>query len=171
MGRFWVLFFSHPAPGFQLWFYIHLCMWLVHTGLLLRLPWRTWVCPSEGQVGGGATAWVMGALTTPGTQGSRRLGQQEISCSRRIWQPTPVFQPGKPPDREVWQATVHRVTRSWPWPKWPRVPRRRTFSSLWQLCPSGVMHGGGMVAWITGTLAVPAMQERQRLSSQEIWCY
>ena len=28
----------------------HLCMWVVHWGLLLRLPWRTWVCPSEGQV-------------------------------------------------------------------------------------------------------------------------
>ena len=25
-------------------------MWVVHGGLLLRLPWRTWVCPSEGQV-------------------------------------------------------------------------------------------------------------------------
>ena len=25
-------------------------MWVVHWGLLLRLPWRTWVWPSEGQV-------------------------------------------------------------------------------------------------------------------------
>ena len=25
-------------------------MWVVHWGLLLRLPWRTWVCPSEGQM-------------------------------------------------------------------------------------------------------------------------
>ena len=25
-------------------------MWFVHWGLLLRLPWRTWVCPSEGQM-------------------------------------------------------------------------------------------------------------------------
>ena len=44
---------------------------------------------------GGAVAWVMGALATPATQGSWRLGQQEI-CSRRVWQPTPVFQPGEP---------------------------------------------------------------------------
>ncbi|XP_055290336.1 phosphatidate cytidylyltransferase 1 [Moschus berezovskii] len=51
--------------------------------LLLRLPWRTWVCPSEGQVGGGAAAWIMGALATPSTQGTRMLGQQEISCSGR----------------------------------------------------------------------------------------
>ena len=50
VGRFWVFFLSHTAPWFQLWFYSHLCMWLFHWGLLLRLPWRTWVCPSEGQV-------------------------------------------------------------------------------------------------------------------------
>ena len=37
--------------GFNLWFYFHLCMWVTHWGLLLRLPWRTWVCPCEGQVG------------------------------------------------------------------------------------------------------------------------
>ena len=36
---------SHTAPGFQLWFYFHLCMWVVHWGLLLGLPWRAWVCP------------------------------------------------------------------------------------------------------------------------------
>ena len=50
MRRFWVLFLSHTTPEFQLWFYFHFCMWVVHWGLLLRLPWRTWVCPCEGQV-------------------------------------------------------------------------------------------------------------------------
>ena len=50
MGRFWVFFLSHTAPGFQLWFYFHLYVWVIHWGLLLRLPWRTWVCPCEGQV-------------------------------------------------------------------------------------------------------------------------
>ena len=29
---------------------LHLCMWVIYRGLLLRLPWRTWVCPSEDQV-------------------------------------------------------------------------------------------------------------------------
>ena len=47
---FWVFLLSHTAPGFQLWFYFHLCMWVVHWGLLLMLPWRTWVCHYEGQV-------------------------------------------------------------------------------------------------------------------------
>ena len=50
VGRLWVFLLSHTVPAFQLWFYFHLCMWIVHWGLLLRLPWRTWVCPSEGQV-------------------------------------------------------------------------------------------------------------------------
>jgi len=31
------------APGFQLWFNFHLCMWVFHWGFFLRLPWRTWV--------------------------------------------------------------------------------------------------------------------------------
>ena len=50
VGRFWVFFRSHTAPGFQLWFYFHLYMWVVHWGLLLRLPWRAWVCRCEGQL-------------------------------------------------------------------------------------------------------------------------
>ena len=38
VGRFWVFFLSYTVPGFQLWFYFHLCIWVVHWGLLLRLP-------------------------------------------------------------------------------------------------------------------------------------
>ena len=49
-GKVLVFFLSHTAPGFLLWFNFHLCVWVVHWGLLLRLPWGTWVCPSEGQV-------------------------------------------------------------------------------------------------------------------------
>ena len=30
-------------------------------------------------------------------------------------------------DREVWQATVYRVTKSWTWPKWPCAYRCKTF--------------------------------------------
>ena len=102
-----------------MWFYFHFCMWVVHWGLLLRLLWRTWVCPSEGQrCGGGAAAWVSGVLAAPGTQGSWWLGQQEIECSRRVWQRVlaNTLQYScleNPPDREAWQATGHRVTKSW----------------------------------------------------------
>ena len=43
---------------------------------------------------GGTAAWVAGALEAPGTQRSLWLGQQEIWCSRRAWQPTVLFPPG-----------------------------------------------------------------------------
>ena len=43
--------------------------------------------PVRARCGGGAAAWVAGVLAAPGTQGSWRLGQQEIQCSRRGWQP------------------------------------------------------------------------------------
>ena len=48
VGMFWVFFLRYTAPGFQLWLYFHL--WVVHWDWLLRLPWRTWVCPCECQV-------------------------------------------------------------------------------------------------------------------------
>ena len=35
----------------------------------------------------GAAAWVTGVLAAPGTQVSWQLGQQEIQCSRKVWQP------------------------------------------------------------------------------------
>ena len=54
----------------------------------------SWVCPGglgftpvRARCGGGAAAWVAGVLAAPGTQGNWRLGQQEIQCSRRVWQP------------------------------------------------------------------------------------
>ena len=89
LGRFWVFFPSHTAPGFQLWFYFHLYMWVVHWGLLLRLPWSGGLgfAPVRARCGGGAAAWVAGVLEAPGHQGSWQLGKQEIQCSRRVWQP------------------------------------------------------------------------------------
>ena len=47
--RFYIHFLSHSTPGTQLWFYPHLCMWVIRESLFLKLPWRTWVCPSEDQ--------------------------------------------------------------------------------------------------------------------------
>ena len=51
--------------------------------------------------GGGAGAWVTGVLAAPDTQGSWRLGQQEIvlykGMATSIGQCTPVFLPGEPP--------------------------------------------------------------------------
>ena len=78
VGRFWVFFLIRTGPVFQLWFYFQLCMWVVHCGLLLRLPWRTWVAPVRARCGGGAAALVAGVLAALGSQGSWQLGQQEI---------------------------------------------------------------------------------------------
>ena len=46
--------------------------------------------PVRARCGGGAAAWVAGVLAAPGTQGGWWLGQQEIQCSRRVWQQVPA---------------------------------------------------------------------------------
>ena len=141
MGKFWVFFLSHTAPGFQFWFYFHLCLWVVHWGLLLRLPWRAWVCPCEGGCGGGAAAWVAGVLAAPGTQGGWRLGQQETQCSRRAWLPvlasarqcscleTPSLteKPGSPQSAGLQGVRHYRSDPG-------HIDAR--FFCLWQLCPN-----------------------------------
>ena len=107
----------HAAQEFQLWFYYHtsrgsstgVCSW--------GFPWGLRSASVRARCEGCAAAWVAGVLAAPGTQGSWRLGQQEIWCSRRVWQPVladtlqyPCLE--NPPDREAWQATVYRVTES-----------------------------------------------------------
>ena len=61
-------------------------MWVMHWVLLLRLPWKTWVCPYEGQV----SKWYscLGCRGSGNTRYSRELADraQEIQCSRRAWQ-------------------------------------------------------------------------------------
>ena len=85
---------------------------------------------------GGTDAWVAVALASPGTQRSQWLGQQEISCSRRAWQPTPVFLPAwRIPRIEKLGRPQSTGSQSWTWSKWPHVQRWRNFSSFWQLCP------------------------------------
>ena len=37
---------------------------VVHWGLLLRLPWRAWVCPMRARCGGGAAACHRGSGST-----------------------------------------------------------------------------------------------------------
>ena len=85
LGRSWVFFVSHTAPGFQLWFYFHLCIWVIHWGLLLRLPWRTWVCRGEGQVWrwcsclgrrGSGSASYLGELTDRAAGNTEGYGNQ-----------------------------------------------------------------------------------------------
>ena len=102
VGRFWVFFLSPTAPGLQLWFYFHLYMWVVHWGLLLRLPWRPWVCPCEGQV------WRWGSCFSCRGSGSIRFSGELVARSAgnivlwkgmttSIGQYTAVFLPGEAP--------------------------------------------------------------------------
>ena len=108
-------------------------MWVVHKGLLLRLPWRAWVCPCEGQVWRGAAGWVVGVLAAPGTREGWRLGQREIQCSRRVWQPVLANMlqdsclENPLSDREAWQATGYRVAKSLTGPTGPCAHKHKTF--------------------------------------------
>ena len=131
-GKFCVLFLSHIAPGFQLWFYLHLCMWVIHRGLLLRLPWRTWVCPSQNQ-------WF--------------LGQQEIWCSRRTWQPTPLLFPGGSLGQRSPQAIIHRVPKSCTWAKQLHTYSCRTFFFFFSFPLATLSQWGSCmeVAWLLGS--------------------
>ena len=156
-------------------------MWIVHRGLLLRLPWRTWICNSEGQV------WTWHICLGHRGPGSIRYSRGlESNAEGNTWQPIPIFVPGEshgqrslaghdpcslrqsdttevtehahrrkygaleghgnlpqysrlenPLDREAWQPIAHRVAKSQTQQKQPCMFRPRTFSSLWQLCPSG----------------------------------
>ena len=48
-------------------------MWVIHWGLLLRLPWRAWVCPSEGQV------WRWGSCLGNRGSGSTRYSGELVA--------------------------------------------------------------------------------------------
>ena len=106
---------------------------------------------------------------------SWRLGQQEIQCSRRVWQPVLAHTLQyscleKPPDREAWQAIVYRVAKSWTGPKWPCARRCKIFFffCLWQLSPVWVAREGGAAAWLAGTLAAPSVQGHRLPLRQEL---
>ena len=107
----------------------------------------SWGCPGglglapiRARCGDGAAACVAGVLAAPGTQGSWRLGQQEIQCFRSVWQAVLAnmlqYFCLDNPDREAWQTTVYRVTKSQTQLKQPCMHRCKTFFCLWQLCPS-----------------------------------
>ena len=140
MEGFQVFFLSHTAPGFQLWFYFHLWIWVVRWGLLLRLPWRNWVCPCEGQMwrrcsclgrrGSGSTRYS-GELV------ARAAGNTVLQkgMATSIGQYAPVFSPGEPLS----------LTEKPGSPQSTGLQRVRHYRSdpaclgegcLWQLCPS-----------------------------------
>ena len=66
----------------------------------------------------------------------------------------------KPPDREVWQATVHRV-----------MYRFKTFFACDSSAPVRIEHKGGTTAWLPGTLTVPSVQGHRLPLPQELRPY
>ena len=80
MGIYWVSFLSRTAPGFLL------CVCVFFSPLHVSRPLGfapeaaledLGLALFKARCGGGAAAWVAGALAAPGTQGSWQLGQQE----------------------------------------------------------------------------------------------
>ena len=70
VGRFGVSFLSHTAPGFQLWLYFHLYMWVVHWGLVSEAALEGLGLPLWGP--GVEVVQLLesqGVLAAPGTQG------------------------------------------------------------------------------------------------------
>ena len=151
-------------------------MWVVLWDLLLRLPWRTWVCPCEGQV----WRWYS-CLGHRGSDSSRYSGELVTRAAgnkvlhkgmvTHIGQYTPVFLPG----REVWQATVYRVIKSWTYRSNPACTDAGfclfIFFCLCSSAPVRVEREGGTAAWLAGTLGVPSVQGHRRAQRQELWPY
>ena len=176
VGGFWVFFLSHTAPGFHCGFIstsacgsaTEVCSWGCPGGLGFA--------PGRARCGGGAAAWVAGVLAAPGTQGSWWLGQQEIQCSRRGWQPVlaDTLQDScleKPPNREAWQATVYRVTNNQTLPKQPWVHRHKICFLPVAILPQRVECEGGIAAWLVGILMGPSVQGHGLPSPQGLWPY
>ena len=74
-----VLFLSHTAPGVQLCFYPHFCICITYRSLLLRLPWRTWLCPSEDQ------AWRWYSCLDHGDLGSTRYTGEPVATDAGVY--------------------------------------------------------------------------------------
>ena len=78
VGRFWVLFLSHAAPGFQLWFYFYLYMWVIGWGLAPEAALEDLSLPLWGpgvevvQLLGLQGFWQHQVLRGVGSYGSRK---------------------------------------------------------------------------------------------------
>ena len=128
----------------------------------------SWGCPEglgcapvRARCGGGAAAWVTGVVAAPGTQGSWQLGQQEIYCSRRVWQqywpicssvlawrnPLPDRSlAGHSPQGHKELDTTKEILRA----------QMQDFFRLWLLYPLRVEREGGPAAWLAGTWTASA---------------
>ena len=75
------------------------------------------------------------------------------------------------PEREAWQATVHRVTKSCTQPKRTHVHRHKSFFACGSSVPVRIKCEGGMAAWVEGTLMAPSVQGHRLPQPQELCPY
>ena len=75
------------------------------------------------------------------------------------------------PDREAWQAIVHRVAKNWTLPKRPCTHRRKAFFGCGSSAPVRVGCEGDTAAWLAGTLVAPSVQGHGQPPPQELWPY
>ena len=73
------------------------------------------------------------------------------------------------PDREAWQATVHRVATSQTGPKLPCAHGRKIFFACGSSAPVRVEHEGSAAARLAGTLAAPSVQRHRLPPPPELW--
>ena len=145
----------------------------------------SWGCPGglgfapvRARCGGGAAAWVAGVLAAPGTQESWWLGQQEIQCSRRVWQPVlanmlqySCLEIPSPWQRSPAGHTVYKVAKSRTQPKQSCMHRCKTFFAYGSSAPVRVEREGGTATWLVGTLVAPSVQGHRLPLPQELWPY
>ena len=138
----------------------------------------SWGCPGGLGCGGVAAAWVAGVLAAPGTQESWGLGQQEIQCSRRVWQLVldnmlqySCLEIPSPWQRSPAGHTVYKVAKSWTQPKQPCMHRCKTFFACGSSAPVRVEHERDTATWLVGTLVAPSVQGHRLPLSQELWPY
>ena len=88
VGRFGVSFLSHTAPGFQLWFYFHLYMWvIIHWGLAPEAALEDLCLPLRGPSVelGLHRFWQHQLCKEFGGQGNRKYSSLEGYGSNQYW--------------------------------------------------------------------------------------
>ena len=151
-------------------------MWVIHWGLLLRLHWKTWVCPSEGHV------WRWNSCLGHRGSGSTRYSGKFVArpagnivlwkgMATSIGEYTPVFLPGKP----HWQTSLvdHSPQGRKELDMTEVIPTcidaRLFFFACSNSAPLRVKHESGAVAWVVGSLMAPKVQGHGLPELQELW--
>ena len=126
--------------------------------------------PVSARCKGGAASWDSRALAAQGTQGSWQQGQQEIWCSRRVWQPTPVFLPGESPrKRSLAGHSPQGLKKLNTSEMILHVQTQDFFLACGSSAPVRTECEGVTAAWVAGTLVVPSMQGHRLPQLQKVW--